>query len=225
MPSQKINFVRPRNTTKTASTFGGCLSGFLIPPLTALLIGGLLAIFALNNVTPYAADAATPAISPVFTPEVQWWRADIVRWANAAGLDPNLVATVMQIESCGDPRARSHAGATGLFQVMPFHFEAGEDPYRPETNALRGLNYLQRSLQAASGDVRLALAGYNGGISVIARGEHTWYAETVRYARWGIGIYLEASSGANDSPTLKEWLAAGGASLCGQARQNLGIIR
>ena len=52
-------------------------------------------------------------ISPVFQPEVQYWSAAIQVWASAAGLDPNLVATVMQIESCGDPRARSRAGAMG----------------------------------------------------------------------------------------------------------------
>ncbi len=94
-----------------------------------------------------------------------------MRWANAAGVEPNLAATVMQIESCGDPRATSRSGATSLFQVMPFHFKFGENPYDPETNALRGMNYLSRSLQAGGGNARLALAGYNGGIGVISRSE------------------------------------------------------
>jgi soluble lytic murein transglycosylase-like protein len=64
----------------------------------------------------------------------------------------------MQIESCGDPRARSRAGAMGLFQVMPYHFAGGDDPYNPDTNAVRGLAYLKRSLDTANGDPRLALA-------------------------------------------------------------------
>ena len=38
-------------------------------------------------------------------------------------LDPDIIATIIQIESCGNPAARSTAGAQGLFQVMPFHFE------------------------------------------------------------------------------------------------------
>lgn len=220
MPSAKTEFARPRNRRKTAT---GCLSGFLIPPLTALLVGGLLAILAFNVQSAPADDGA--GISSIFTPEVQWWEADILRWAEQSGVDPNLAATVMQIESCGDPFARSYAGASGLFQVMPFHFEPGEDHFDPSTNAKRGLDYLRLSLDTANNDPRLALAGYNGGVGVIGWGETSWHAETSRYARWGIGIYLEALSGTGQSPTLQDWLAAGGASLCAQARQNLGIVK
>jgi len=162
-------------------------------------------------------------LSSVFTSEVQYWAGRIQDWAAAAGLDPNLVATVMQIESCGDPRARSRAGAMGLFQVMPYHFTASDDPYAPNTNALRGLDYLRRSLETAHGDPRLALAGYNGGIGVIDRSEFSWAAETQRYAYWGSGIYAEASSGASESLRLQEWLTASGVSLCRQAHDRLGI--
>jgi soluble lytic murein transglycosylase-like protein len=119
----------------------------------------------------------------------------------------------MQIESCGDPRALSRAGALGLFQVMPFHFASADDPYNPDTNAARGLAYLKRSLKAASGIERLAFAGYNGGIGVIGRSESSWASETQRYAYWGNGIYREATDGSNTSLRLKEWMAAGGASL------------
>ena len=141
-------------------------------------------------------------------------------WAAAAGLDPNLVATVMQIESCGDPRALSPAGAMGLFQVMPYHFAAGDDPYNPDTNATRGLAYLKRSLAAANGNARLALAGYNGGIGVIGQPESTWASETRHYALVGSGIYADASSGMTTSPRLEAW---GGAGLCPQANARLGI--
>ncbi len=167
--------------------------------------------------------ASSSGISPVFTKEIQYWADDIVRWANAASLDPNLAATVMQIESCGDPRATSRSGAAGLFQVMPYHFHFGENPYNPETNALRGLDYLSRSLQTARGNARLAMAGYNGGIGVIARGEWSWAAETLRYVRYGAPIYEDASSGAATSSALEEWYTKYGASLCRQAHNRLGI--
>ncbi len=163
------------------------------------------------------------SISPVFSPEVQYWSGPIRGWATAAGLDPNLVATVMQIESCGDPRAYSGAGAMGLFQVMPYHFATGDDPYNPDTNAERGLAYLKRSLEAANENARLGLAGYNGGIGVVGLPETSWAAETQRYAYWGSGIFAEASSGALESPRLQEWMAASGVSLCRQARNRLGI--
>jgi hypothetical protein len=162
-------------------------------------------------------------LSSVFTTEVQYWAGRIQVWAAAAGLDPNLAATVMQIESCGDPRARSRAGAMGLFQVMPYHFTASDDPYAPDTNALRGLDYLRRSLETAQGDPRLALAGYNGGIGVIGWPESAWPVQTQRYAYWGSGIYSEASSGASESLRLQEWLISNGVSLCRQAHDRLGI--
>jgi soluble lytic murein transglycosylase-like protein len=146
-----------------------------------------------------------------------------VRWANAASLDPNLLAVVMQIESCGDPRALSRAGAAGLFQVMPFHFRLGENPFNPDTNALRGTGYLSRSLEAGGGIARLALAGYNGGIGVISRGEWTWSAETNRYVRFGAPIYEDARNGVTSSPTLDEWYRKYGAGLCRQASNRLGI--
>ena len=169
------------------------------------------------------APAASGALSPIFTKEIQHWGNDIVRWANAAGVDPNLAATVMQIESCGDPRATSRSGATSLFQVMPFHFKFGENPYDPETNAQRGLNYLSRSLQAGGGSARLALAGYNGGIGVIARSEWAWPSETKRYVLYGAPIYEDARSGVTSSASLTEWYQKYGAGLCRQAAQRLGI--
>jgi hypothetical protein len=235
---------------QTAASQGGCLSGFLLPPLAVVVVGLSLAFLwlGLGPVPTLAAapvpEVATPAavdpaqtesvpstgsqdplgiISPVFQPSVQHWSAAIQGWAAAAGLDPNLVATVMQIESCGDPQALSRAGAMGLFQVMPFHFTDADAPYDPDTNAARGMAYLQRSMEKASGDTRLALAGYNGGIGVIGWSESNWAAETQRYAYWGSGIYAEASNGAAESLRLQEWMAAGGASLCRQARSRLGI--
>ncbi|HET8670135.1 MAG TPA: lytic transglycosylase domain-containing protein [Candidatus Saccharimonadales bacterium] len=216
----------------------GWLSFYMLPPLAALLIIGLVALVALKSpLTPSALpmnnstlvlqsaaqNFASNQISPIFTKEVQHWGNDIVRWANAAGVDPNLAATVMQIESCGDPRATSRSGATSLFQVMPFHFRLGENPYDPETNAVRGMNYLARSLQAGGGNARLALAGYNGGIGVISRNEWLWPSETKRYVLYGAPIYEDARNGATSSASLTEWYQKYGAGLCGQAAQRLGI--
>ncbi|MFN2144541.1 MAG: lytic transglycosylase domain-containing protein, partial [Anaerolineales bacterium] len=132
------------------------------------------------------------------------------------------IATVMQIESCGDPRALSPVGAMGLFQVMPYHFEKIEAPYNPQTNARRGLGYLQQSLSTHA-DIRLALAGYNGGINTATKPESDWPTETIRYAYWGSGIYQEANNGEINSQRLEEWYQAGGASLCRQAAERLGI--
>lgn len=173
--------------------------------------------FSIDNPT------SSSGLSPIFTEEIQYWGDDIVRWANAASLDPNLAAVVMQIESCGDPQALSRSGAMGLFQVMPFHFHRGENGFNPETNALRGMNYLSRSLATGGGNPRLALAGYNGGIGVISRSEWAWPAETKRYVLYGAPIYEDARSGATSSVMLGEWYRKYGAGLCRQANRRLGI--
>lgn len=162
-------------------------------------------------------------IAALFTPEVQYWEPKISSWAKEMNLDPNLIATVMQIESCGNPTARSSVGAMGLFQVMPYHFGSDEDPYKPNTNARRGLAYLKSALEARGGVTRLALAGYNAGITGAQKPENAWPAETIRYVYWGTGIYKDAKNGKEASARLEEWLAAGGASLCRQASQHLGL--
>ncbi len=226
---------------------GGYFPGFWMPPLVVIFIGLLIGflssgVFVTESVT--AASNSDIAINNdlnngsasiaitndsqdnlagLFTPEVLYWKQNILEWSENSGLDPNLIATVMQIESCGDPRALSSAGAMGLFQVMHFHFKSTDDPYEPDTNALRGMAYMSQSLAAANGDARLAFAGYNGGISVIHKSEVNWAAETQRYAYWGSGIYEEANQGLGESLRLQEWLSRGGASLCRQAATRLGL--
>jgi hypothetical protein len=171
-----------------------------------------------------AAERIIPdgSIATFFPPSVQYWSADIVRWAADAGLDPNMVATIMQIESCGDPQAESHAGAQGLFQVMPFHFGAGEVMKDPDTNARRGMNYLVERLKQTNGEVGRAFAGYNGGHGAAGSSWDRWAHETQRYYVWSTGIYSEAQQGLTESPTLNRWMQVGG-SLCRQAEKRLGI--
>ena len=156
-------------------------------------------------------------LAPFFAPPVRYWSAEIEQWAAQSDVDPHLLATVMQIESCGHPRVISGAGAQGLFQVMPFHFVAGEDMREPQTNARRGADYLNYCAGKSDGVVGLTLACYNGGPSVISRARESWPLETQRYYRWGVGIYSDAIAGAADSETYDQWLAAGGARLCANA--------
>lgn len=208
------------------------MSGFVLVPLAVILLSLLLASFAwrvtplpvpARSITAPFPDSMPDDLSPIFRREVLHWADSIVKWASASNLDPNLVATIMQIESCGDPRAVSSAGAMGLFQVMPYHFHAGENPYNPDTNALRGLGYLVRSLETANGDPRLAMAGYNGGIGVIPRGEWTWSAQTKRYVQYGAPIYMDAIGGVPSSSAANEWYSKYGVSLCRQASRRLGL--
>lgn len=227
MPRARATKTYNQTAAIPQDTGSGCFSGFLFVPFTVILVSLLLGTFALKKSNPLPMDSmpdsASTSLSPIFRREVLYWADSIVRWASASNLDPNLVATIMQIESCGDPRATSSAGAMGLFQVMPFHFAAAENPYNPETNAARGLNYLVRSLAAANGDARLAMAGYNGGISVIYRSEWNWHAQTKRYVQYGAPIYSDAVSGVTTSNALNDWYYKYGVSLCNQASKRLGL--
>ena len=235
MPPARLTHHHANRRRETAEG-QGCLSGFALPPLMALVVGVSFLIF-LGRFTPessspgindisssFQAGESARSISPIFTPEIQYWERQILRWAADYNLDPNLVATVMQIESCGNPEAHSSAGAMGLFQVMPFHFSALDNPYDPDTNARRGMAYLQRSLIAVEGNPGLALAGYNGGISIISMPQSQWAEETQRYFYWGSGIYTDAASSATESARLNEWLSRA-SGMCSQAREKLRIIQ
>ncbi len=214
----------------------GCGFFFLLPPL-AVVVLSIILFYTLNSIRNPEIAASLGAmvsaqsqpevdpgrLAPFFSPSVLFWAEDIERWAAEYNLDPNLVATVMQIESCGHPTIQSNVGATGLFQVMPFHFKGDENPTDPETNAKRGMGYLVASLKDKNGDIRLGLAGYNGGIAGSRRPESEWPAETIRYVYWGTGIYEDALVNNATSERLAEWYSKGGASLCRQAENYLNL--
>lgn len=184
--------------------------------------------------TGQADPAALPTIvfggklPAMFRPEILFWADDIDRWSRKYNVSPLLVATVMQIESCGDPYAQSAAGAMGLFQVMPFHFTAGENGFDPEINAKRGLIYLTQRQSAAGADVTLTLGQYNSGQAALYRPFSTWPPETKRYVFYGVQIYNDAVAGKSSSDALESWYDVYGKSLCAEAAANqseMGIVQ
>lgn len=86
--------------------------------------------------------------------------------ATLSGLKPEIVLSVIQVESRFDRYAVSRVGAQGMMQVMPFwKNEIG----RPEdnlivttTNLRYGCTILKHYLDKENGDLRRALARYNG---------------------------------------------------------------
>jgi len=161
-------------------------------------------------------------LAPFYASSVLYWQESIERWADEYEVNPNVIAIVMQIESCGDPEAVSSAGALGLMQVMPFHFTNGENMINPETNVQRGLNVFHECLsQFAGWDLGRALACYNGGSGVLSRPYENWPRETQSYYRWATGMWNEVVRNSNSSATLDDWMAAGGSRLCQQALRRL----
>lgn len=58
-------------------------------------------------------------VHPDFAGSILRWCKFITREAKKNGLEPDLIAGLMVIESGGNPSAYSKDGATGLMQVMP----------------------------------------------------------------------------------------------------------
>jgi soluble lytic murein transglycosylase-like protein len=86
--------------------------------------------------------------------------------ASRAGLQPELVLAVIEIESHFDSYAISKAGAQGMMQVMPFWLD---EIGRPEdnlivmkTNLRMGCTILKYYMDMENGDLHEALARYNG---------------------------------------------------------------
>jgi soluble lytic murein transglycosylase-like protein len=81
------------------------------------------------------------------------------------GLDPCLILSLMRAESAFNRTAVSVKGASGLMQLMPetaARFGV-KNIFDPRENVMGGTRYLRWLLDRFSGDVRLALAGYNAG--------------------------------------------------------------
>lgn len=148
-------------------------------------------------------------LAPIFTEDVYRWERQIYAWSETYGVEPNVIATLMQIESCGNPYAVSRAGALGLFQVMPFHFKDGEDAFDPDTNARRGLTFFVERRAAARGNLGLAFAQYNGGMSRLNQPFASWPAETQEYYRRATNIMDDIVAGRDQSKTISKICGAG----------------
>ena len=100
--------------------------------------------------------------------EARFW-ADY--WADAYGLQRELVYAVIEAESAWNPRAVSEAGAAGLMQLMPETAVAlrVRNRFDVADNIRGGVAYLAWLMNYFGGDVRLAVASYNAGHGRILR--------------------------------------------------------
>lgn len=113
--------------------------------------------------------------------------------AEMAGLDPQLVLAVIDIESNFDRYAISHAGAQGLMQVMPFwkdiYGKPNDDLYNPLTSLRYGCTILRHYLDRHDNTMD-ALAAYNGSLGrstypdkIMRRMASRWQFEADAYSK------------------------------------------
>jgi len=102
-------------------------------------------------------------------------------------VDPLLLYSIMHQESSFKTRAMSYKGARGLMQLMPptaMRFGVA-NIWDPKQNIEGGARYMRFLLDLFSGDVSLALAGYNAGEGAVMKFGFRVppYAETQEYVR------------------------------------------
>ncbi|MGB2903298.1 MAG: lytic transglycosylase domain-containing protein [Candidatus Dechloromonas phosphoritropha] len=127
------------------------------------------------------------------------YRLDLLRSihyeATRAGLDPQLVLGLLQVESGFRKYAVSTAGARGYMQVMPFWVKligrSDDSLFDLRTNLRYGCTILRHYLDIEKGDLFRALGRYNGSLGkpeypnmVRAAWQKQWsYQKPVRLAQ------------------------------------------
>lgn len=127
-----------------------------------LLLSGLLLS------APLCANANAQTVSAERPSRVAPYATFITEAAQRFGIPEHWIRAVMRVESAGDVRAISSAGAMGLMQVMPATWadlrarhRLGANPYDPRDNILAGAAYL-REMHDRYGSPGF-LAAYNAG--------------------------------------------------------------
>ncbi|MFH2045980.1 MAG: lytic transglycosylase domain-containing protein [Pseudomonadota bacterium] len=118
----------------------------------------------------------------------------IEKAAEIHDIDPDLIKSVIQVESNFKPESTSSAGAMGLMQLMPGTAqELGvKNAYDPVENIMGGTKYLKGLLNRYSGNISLALAAYNWGVGNIGRNPNKMPQETKNYIIRVTQLYRES---------------------------------
>lgn len=130
---------------------------FLLTNFTGVLFGRVLAPASKGYSTEGTLDALTSGDAQL--------DQLIATIGEREGVDPRFIHAVIWQESKYELRARSHAGAQGLMQLMPATARrfGCNNPHDAAANIAAGTKYLSWLLKRFDGNVGLALAGYNAG--------------------------------------------------------------
>ena len=93
------------------------------------------------------------------------------------GVDAKLINCIIKVESNYNPKAISKAGAVGLMQLMPetASYYDVVDLTNPLENINAGTRHFAHLLNYFNGDIPLALAAYNAGLSRVNKQKKSRY--------------------------------------------------
>jgi soluble lytic murein transglycosylase len=195
----------------------------------------IIAIIGIYRAMQTPLEPQTAKVSSPWIPQtVKRWDSLISEMAERYKIDPTAIAILMTMESGGNPKAESGAGAKGLMQVVPTTAKEIakkyiKDPvekynlYDPRTNIEFGTAYLA-FLRDEFGErdqaptwnytMELVAAAYNGGPGTAGEfynGKGMISTETVVYSRDALNMWRERNT--KTSPTFDRWKERGGTVL------------
>lgn len=140
--------------------------------------------------------------------------------ASKYGVDPNLIAAIIQNESNFNQGAISSAGAIGLMQLMPSTAKGlGVNPNDAYQNIMGGTKYISQLISQFGGDLTKAIESYNAGAGNIQKGIIP--AQTQEYVKNVLASYNSYSGGRAPSSGTSGSTAAQQAQAVDQAKSQL----
>lgn len=183
--------MRQYATSLAAPSDQGLRGGGQVQPVTGARVGADLGV----NSSGGSLNDTTRSYAPLVQAATQ-----------GTNVPPELVMSVMQAESSGNPRAVSPAGAKGLMQFIDSTARRYgiQDPFNPEQSIRGAVGYLGDLLNRYNGDAALAVAAYNAGeerVDNYVKGNGTLPKETRNYVPKVMGIYGGLTNGQAASPS------------------------
>jgi soluble lytic murein transglycosylase-like protein len=152
-------------------------------------------------ITPRVVPPASPA-PPAPVEQATTIEQTVEQVAAQTGVQPELLHSVIQVESNYNPNAVSSKGALGLMQLIPATAQrfGVNDVFNPVENIQGGAKYLRYLLELYNGNYPLALAAYNAGEGAVAKyGGVPPYRETQNYVQ-SVAKRLEKKMAAKPVP-------------------------
>src|SRR2546422_111074 len=147
---------------------------------------GVLYVRNVKPPQPVVAKPSSPPNDPVPARTAGPYRDLIRAAATRHALAPELIESVIRVESNFEARAVSRKGARGLMQLMPATAArlGVRNVFDVRQNVEGGVRHLRYLVDLYGGNLALALAAYNAGVDAVGRyGGIPPYAETRAYVQ------------------------------------------